>query len=92
LAATHRIRVNCLVPDWVATPEVQGYVDAIAPDQRRAHGVPEKLTTVDEIAEAVLELATARQLAGRVLVWWSGHPKRLIPAGDLGYADLEEST
>ena len=81
------IRVNCLVPDWVATPEVQGYVDSINDDERRRMHVPRKLTTVEQIADAVLMLATDDALAGRVMVWWSEEETpRLIPFGDRGYA------
>jgi NAD(P)-dependent dehydrogenase (short-subunit alcohol dehydrogenase family) len=89
LAREDRIRVNCLVPDWVATPEVKSYFDALTPEQRREQGVPAILTTLDEIADAVVQLATDESLAGRVMVWWSGQSRRLIPAGDPGYAALE---
>lgn len=89
LGEAHRIRVNCIVPDWVATKEVRGYVDSLTAEQKRAGGVPETLTTLDEIADAVLRLITDESLAGRVLVWWSGHPPGLIPRGDPGYAALE---
>lgn len=87
--ADEKIRVNCLVPDWVSTPEVQGYVDSLTPDERRRGGVPEVLTTLEEIADAVVELATDARLAGRVMVWWNGQPRRLIPWEDVGYAALE---
>ena len=83
------IRVNCIVPDWVATEEVQSYVDSLQAEERAPNGVPQVLTTVDEIAGAVLRLATDETLAGRVMVWWSGERARLIPVGDLGYEKLE---
>lgn len=89
LHQAHRIRVNCIVPDWVATEEVQTYVDSLTPEQRRSGGVPDTLTTLDEIASAVLRLITDESLSGRVLVWWSGEPPGLIPVGDPGYAALE---
>jgi NAD(P)-dependent dehydrogenase (short-subunit alcohol dehydrogenase family) len=84
-----RIRVNCIVPDWVASPQVTEYVDSLTREQRKAGSVPEVLTTMDEIADAVVELATNDTLAGRVMVWWSGQPRRFIPVGDPGYAALE---
>ena len=93
LARLHQeanIRVNCLVPDWVAVPEVLAYWNALTPAQRRAQDVPEVLTTLDEITDAVVELVTNDALAGRVLIWWSGQPPRLIAAGDPGYAMLED--
>jgi NAD(P)-dependent dehydrogenase (short-subunit alcohol dehydrogenase family) len=84
------IRVNCLVPGWIASPEVQGYVDSLTPEQRRQRGVPNTLITTDQITDAVVELATDEALAGRVMVWWNDQPRRLIPAGDPGYERLEE--
>ncbi len=83
------IRVNCLVPDWVATEEVKSYWDALTPQQRKEGGVPDVLTTLDEIADAVVQLLTDETLAGRVMVRWSGQPQRLIPFGDPGYSALE---
>jgi NAD(P)-dependent dehydrogenase (short-subunit alcohol dehydrogenase family) len=89
LAESEKIRVNCLVPDWVASPEVQEYFDSLTPDQRREQGVPAALTTLDEIADAVVELATNERLAGRIMVWWNGQPRKLIAWSDPGYAALE---
>ncbi len=89
LAETDHVRVNCLVPDWIATPEVQAYFDQLPPEQRNRDGVPAVLTGLDEIADAVLSLATDTSLAGRVLVIWSGGPRGLIPFGDPGYTSLE---
>jgi NAD(P)-dependent dehydrogenase (short-subunit alcohol dehydrogenase family) len=88
LREAYRIRANCIVPDWVATEEVQAYVDSLAPEERSAAGVPRVLITLDEIAGGVLRLITDESLAGRVLVWWSGEPPRLIPPDDPGYARL----
>jgi NAD(P)-dependent dehydrogenase (short-subunit alcohol dehydrogenase family) len=84
-----RIRVNCLVPDWVASPQVVAYAESLAPEQRAPRGVPDRLITPDEIAGAVLRLATDESLAGRVMVWWCGQPPRLIPWRDRGYEQLE---
>ena len=57
---TYGIRLNCIVPDWVATDEIREYVDTLDHDQRRAAEVPETLTTLDEIASAVLCLTNER--------------------------------
>ncbi len=89
LAEAYGIRVNCIVPDWVATEEVQTYVDSIPPEQRRASGVPDTLTPLTEIAGAVVRLIRDDSLSGRVLVWWSGQPPGLIPQADPGYTALE---
>lgn len=83
------IRVNCLVPDWIASPEVKSYFDTLSPQQRKEENTPDVLTTLDEIADAVVEFVTDDALAGRVMVWWSGQSRRLIPFGDPGYAMLE---
>ena len=89
LHQAYGIRVNCIVPDWVATKEVQTYVDSLTPDQRRAGGVPDTLITLEEIGGAVFRLITDESLSGRVLVWWCGKPPGLIPQADPGYAALE---
>lgn len=83
------IRVNCLVPDWVATDELAAYVETLSPERRKTEGVPHVLTTLDEVADAILQLIRDETLAGRILVWWSGEPRRFIPIGDRGHADLE---
>jgi NAD(P)-dependent dehydrogenase (short-subunit alcohol dehydrogenase family) len=89
LGEKEKIRVNCIVPDWVATDEVREYVESLTPEQCEAEGVPLPLTTLDEIADAIMELIEDDALAGRVMVWWTGQKRGLIPVGDLGYARLE---
>jgi len=89
LGEKERIRVNCLAPDWVASPQVVAYVNSLKPEERGPRGVPERLITPDEIADAVLRLATDDSLAGRVMVWWCGQPPRLVPWRDRGYERLE---
>lgn len=83
------IRVNCIVPDWVATDEVREYVESLTPEQCKEQGVPLPLTTLDEIADAVMELITDENLAGRVMVFWTGQKRGLIPVGDPGYTRVE---
>lgn len=89
LGDKEKIRVNCLVPNWVASPQVVSYVDSLAPEERGPRGVPERLITPDEIADAVLSLASNDSLSGRVMVWWCGQSPRLIPWNDRGYEKLE---
>lgn len=86
LQASDEIRVNCLVPAWIATPEVKSYVDSLTTQQRKERGVPESLISLDEIAGAVLKLATEETLAGRILLYFNGESPRLIPQGDPGFA------
>lgn len=91
LAKTEGIRVNCLAPGWIASPQVQAYVDSLPAEQRRAAGVPDTLITPVEIADAVFQLATDPTLAGRVMVWWNNQPRFLIPEGDPGYRTSPDS-
>jgi NAD(P)-dependent dehydrogenase (short-subunit alcohol dehydrogenase family) len=90
LVETDGIRVNCIAPGWIATSQVRPYWESLTPEERAARGVPSKLLTTDEIAEAVVRLAEDSSLAGRVLVWWSESSPRLISWGDRGYHDFVE--
>jgi NAD(P)-dependent dehydrogenase (short-subunit alcohol dehydrogenase family) len=85
-----QIRVNCLAPGWVATDGPRQYWESLAPAQRAERGVPSKLLSTEEVAEMVVYLATDRSLNGRVMVWWSEDPPRLIQWGDRGYRNVEE--
>lgn len=89
LRETANIRVNCLVPDWVATPEVKNYYDALTPEQRRNPRIPPVLTSLEEVAQAAVDLISDSSLAGRVLVMRSGQKSGLISAEDPGYTKLE---
>lgn len=89
LRDSDNIRVNCLVPHWVAVPEVKAYWDTLTPEERRAESVPPKLIELDEVAQAVFRLVTDDRLAGRVLILWDGPRAELISATDPGYASTE---
>jgi len=84
-----RIRVNCIVPDWVATPEVKEYYDGLTPLERADPRIPPVLISLDEIAQAVVDLITDSALTGRVLVYWCGQEPALVAAADPGYGALE---
>jgi NAD(P)-dependent dehydrogenase (short-subunit alcohol dehydrogenase family) len=88
LGKAERIRVNCLAPGWIATPPVRTYWESLTPEQRKEHGVPSKLLGTDQVAEAVLRLATDESLCGRILVWWSEDAPGVIPWADRGYSEL----
>jgi NAD(P)-dependent dehydrogenase (short-subunit alcohol dehydrogenase family) len=88
LAQTDGIRVNCLAPGWIATDEPRRYWESLTPSQRAERGVPSRLLSVEEVAEAVVRLAEDVSLAGRVLVWWSEDGPQLIQWGDRGYRNL----
>ncbi|HLJ47470.1 MAG TPA: SDR family oxidoreductase [Bryobacteraceae bacterium] len=84
------IRVNCLVPAWIASPGPKEYWESLTPEQRRERGVPDTLLSLDEVAGAILRLATDEALYGRIMVWWNGEPPRLIAQGDRGFQALED--
>jgi NAD(P)-dependent dehydrogenase (short-subunit alcohol dehydrogenase family) len=90
MGAKENIRVNCLAPHWIGTEYIKSVVAAMTPEQRRASAVPDVLITPEEVAGAVLRLATDESLAGRLMVWFGGQPPRLIPFGDPGYASLDD--
>lgn len=80
------IRVNCLVPDWIGTEAVARAVGGLSGAERARRHVPAHLTTTEEFAEACLDLALREDLAGRVVLYWSGRPLELVDADDPGYA------
>jgi NAD(P)-dependent dehydrogenase (short-subunit alcohol dehydrogenase family) len=75
------VRVNCVIPEWIATDHVKETIAAMTPEERAR--VPERLNDPDEIAEAVVGLIRDDELAGRVVVCWCGEPRRLIDADRL---------
>lgn len=87
LAKTDGIRVNCLAPGWIAVSGPLQYWESLTPSQRAEHGVPSRLLSTDEIANAVVRLAEDASLAGRILLWWSDDVPKLIEWGDRGYRD-----
>ena len=81
LAQTHGIRVNCVCPGWVDTPASRRTVAAMTPEERRAQ-VPPQMRTPEEIADAVVQLMTDEALAGRVMLYYEGEERRLLPQHD----------
>src|ERR671923_855703 len=67
LADRWNIRVNCLIPHWIRTPEVLEEIAALPPEERAA--VPQ-LIPPEDIAAAVLGLIRDETLAGRVMIYW----------------------
>jgi len=84
------IRVNCLAPGWIASDGPRQYWESLTPAERQERGVPSRLLATQEIAEMVLRLASDESLNGRVVLWWSEDPPRLIQWGDRGYRDAAE--
>jgi len=90
LAGSDSIRVNCLAPGWIDTEGPRQYWESLTADERRERGVPSRLLTTDQIADAVVRLATDETLTGRVMLWWSEDAPRIIRWGDRGYEEYEE--
>lgn len=88
LGKKENIRVNCLAPGWIASEQVRAYWEPLTPAERKQRGAPSRLLELDQVAGAVVHLATDESLHGRVLVWWSEDEPQLIPWGDVGYAAL----
>jgi NAD(P)-dependent dehydrogenase (short-subunit alcohol dehydrogenase family) len=86
LAQRDGIRVNTLAPGWIASDGPRQYWESLTPEQRLERHVPATLLTPAQVADAVARLARDTSLAGRVLVWWSEDPPRLIEWADRGYA------
>ena len=64
LAERDKVRVNCIVPNWIGTEEVQAELAAMSPEER---------------AEVVVQLVEDEGLAGGVFVWWTGEPPKVMP-------------
>src|ERR687893_630538 len=69
------VRVNCVVPDWIATDRAREELARMTPALRAA--TPESLPP-EEVADAVLGFVRDENLAGRVMVMWPGEPARLL--------------
>jgi NAD(P)-dependent dehydrogenase (short-subunit alcohol dehydrogenase family) len=89
LGEKDHIRVNCLAPGWIAVDEVRSYWESLTAEQRVQRGAPSRLLEPEDVAEAVVRLATDESLSGRILMWWSEDQPRLIPWADPGYAALD---
>lgn len=67
------VRVNCVVPDWIATERAREELARMTPAQRAPAPRPP-----EEVAGAVVEFVRDEGLTGRVMVMWPGEPARLL--------------
>jgi len=86
LAARQSVRVNCVVPDWIATEATAAYAATLEPAERARAHVPDRMTPPEDIADAVTWFLRDDALAGRVLVCWCERPWAMVTPGDVGYA------
>jgi NAD(P)-dependent dehydrogenase (short-subunit alcohol dehydrogenase family) len=69
------VRVNCVVPDWIATERAQTELAGMTERERAQLPTP---VTMDDVAAAVVRFVRDDSLAGRVLVLIGDEPPRLI--------------
>jgi NAD(P)-dependent dehydrogenase (short-subunit alcohol dehydrogenase family) len=86
--AADGIRINCFAPGWIATDGPRQYWESLSSEQRAQRGVPSRLLSIPEVTEMVHRIAVDESLIGRIVIWWSEDPPRLIEWGDRGYRDL----
>jgi NAD(P)-dependent dehydrogenase (short-subunit alcohol dehydrogenase family) len=89
LGERDNIRVNCLIPGWIASDEVAAYIATVPAAERAARGVPKTLISLDQVADEVLRLATDERLAGRLLLMRNDERPALVALNDPGFASFE---
>ena len=69
------VRVNCIVPDWIATDRAHGELERMTAAERREAG---PLVPMADVAAAVAAFVHDDGLAGRVVVLRGGRPRRFL--------------
>jgi NAD(P)-dependent dehydrogenase (short-subunit alcohol dehydrogenase family) len=75
LRESHRVRVNCVVPDWVRTERAERELAAMSPAERAATAEPVPLET---LTDAVMTFVRRDDLAGAVMLLERERPPRLL--------------
>jgi NAD(P)-dependent dehydrogenase (short-subunit alcohol dehydrogenase family) len=75
LRARMNVRVNCVVPDWIATERGKGELARMTPEERAE--APQQVP-MEEIADMVVEFVRDDDLAGRVVLLRGGEPRRFL--------------
>jgi NAD(P)-dependent dehydrogenase (short-subunit alcohol dehydrogenase family) len=70
------VRVNCVVPDWIATERAHGELERMTAAERSAAG---PLVPMADVAAAVVAFIHDDGMAGRVVVLRGGRPRRFLP-------------
>jgi NAD(P)-dependent dehydrogenase (short-subunit alcohol dehydrogenase family) len=71
------VRVNCVVPDWIATERAQGELAAMTAEARAAEA---PLVDPADLAGVVVDLVRDESASGRVVLLPRGEPPRLLDA------------
>lgn len=69
------VRVNCIVPDWIATDRARGELERMTGAERAAAG---PLVPMADVAAAVIAFVSDETLAGRVVLLRGGRPRRFL--------------
>ena len=69
------VRVNCIVPDWIATDRARGELERMTVAERAAAG---PLVPMTDVASAVIAFIGDDDLAGRVVLLRGGRPRRFL--------------
>jgi len=77
------------VDSITAAEALNGLIVAIPLAERAPRGVPTTLISLDQVADAVVRLATDENLAGRLLLIRNDVPAALIAESDVGYGALD---
>jgi NAD(P)-dependent dehydrogenase (short-subunit alcohol dehydrogenase family) len=75
LSERMNVRVNCVVPDWIATDRARGELEQMSAAERAAAG---PLVPMADVAAAVIAFVHDDSLAGRVVVLRGGRPRRFL--------------
>jgi NAD(P)-dependent dehydrogenase (short-subunit alcohol dehydrogenase family) len=89
LSAERGIRVNCIVPDMIATEYRLESLARLEAAERAARGIPEQPMTPAQFAAAVLSLSLREDCAGRIVLCRSGRALEFIEYGDPGYQRVQ---
>lgn len=73
----HKVRVNCVAPNFILTDEIRAMLEAMSAAEREA--IPTPISSIEEVAEAVVGLIEDDAVNGRCLVFWFDKP-HLAPA------------
>jgi NAD(P)-dependent dehydrogenase (short-subunit alcohol dehydrogenase family) len=69
------VRVNCIVPHWIATDRAHGELEQMTASERAAAG---PLVPMADVAAAVIAFVHDDDLAGRVVELRGGRPRRFL--------------